>query len=485
MYRILIGILFMYPLLLGALPTETDAPSTPETTTAASPAVVSNPAVAASPIVSIPVLSINGAIGPAVSDYLTREISQINLERQAPLILLTIDTPGGLSSSLRDINQRILSSDIPLACLVYPQGARAASAGTYILYACHVAAMATATTLGAATPVMMASPISPSKEDSPDKTKPSAMENKVLNDSIAYIRSLAQLRKRNAEWAELAVSEAATLTAEEALQMQVIDLMADSPEQLRQRLNDPKLRINQQQQAAFVNQQGQAVDLSQAILDYRQPDWRSQFIATITDPNMAYILMLVGIYGLLLEFYSPGIGVAGSIGAISLFIGLYALQMLPLNYAGLGLLFLGIAFLVVEAMIPSFGVFGLSGLVAFVIGSIFLIDTEQSQFRVSWQLILPVAISSGLFFVFLLGYLWQIRKNKVVSGPESMLGAPVTVLDAFSDQGYVALNGERWAANTEQPLKQGQTAYVAAIDGLTLKVSHLNPSGGSHARTDP
>jgi membrane-bound serine protease (ClpP class) len=457
MYRVIIGMILMCPFLLNTAQTRSEQ------------------SIITQSVIQVPVLAIDGAIGPAVSDYLIREITKINLSRQAPVIFITIDTPGGLSSSLRDINQRILSSDIPIACLVHPQGARAASAGTYILYACHVAAMATATTLGAATPVMISGPMPGPKQDQPEGTKPSAMENKVLNDSIAYIRSLAQLRQRNEEWAELAVSEAATLTAIEALEMNVIDLMAESPEQLLSSLSDPTLRINQN---------GQQFDLTDARLDYRTPDWRSQFIATITNPNVAYILMLVGVYGLLLEFYSPGIGVAGVTGAISLFIGLYAFQMLPLNYAGLGLLMLGIAFLIIESMVPSVGVFGIGGLVAFVIGSIFLIDTDQQQFKVSLQLIAAIALSSGLFIVFVLGYLWRIRKNKVVSGQESMLGAQAAVMNDFSGQGYVQLNGERWAAYTKQPLKRGQVVFVEAIDGLTLVVSSNtvpnNISGGSH-----
>lgn len=451
MYRMIIGmILLICPFLLSAESTRNEQ------------------SIATQSVVSVPVLAIDGAIGPAVSDYLTREISDINIKRRAPAIFITIDTPGGLSSSLRDINQRILNSEIPIVCLVHPPGARAASAGTYILYACHVAAMATATTLGAATPVMISGPMSPKKEE-PEDAKPSAMENKILNDSIAYIRSLAQLRQRNEEWAELAVSEAATLTATEALKMNVIDLMAESPEQLLDALSDPEL---------IINRDGVIFNLSQARLDYRVPDWRSKFIATITDPNIAYILMLIGVYGLLLEFYSPGIGVAGITGAISLFIALYAFQMLPLNYVGLGLLILGIGFLIMESMVPSFGVFGIGGLVAFVIGSIFLIDTQQQQFRVSLQLIGAIAIASGLFIVFVLGALWRFRHNRVVSGQEAILGAEAEVLEDFASEGHVLLDGESWAAYTRQPLEQGQVVYVESIDGLTLVVSK-NKSGGS------
>lgn len=417
MNRIINGIILLCPLLLYAFAQSNEPPS-PNTAE-----------------VHVPVLAIDGAIGPAVSDYLVREIeqiNQINQINQAPIIILTLNTPGGLSASLRDIVESILSSKIPLVCLVTPQGARAASAGTYILYACHVAAMSLATTLGAATPVMLPSPMSPKQPDNA-QNKPSAMDKKVLNDAIAYIHSLAQLRQRNLEWAELAVSEAATLTASEALELNVIDLIADSPQQLLINLSDPALNINQAQQL---------IDLSQAILDPHAPDWRNEFIATITNPNIAYILMLIGIYGLLLEFYSPGIGIAGVTGAISLFIALYALQMLPLNYAGLALILLGITFLTIEAMMPSVGVFAIGGIIAFVIGSIFLLDTEQPQFQVSLQLIAALTVVTSLFFFYVIGTLWRSRQRQVVSGMEAMIGSDAVVEASFSGNGYVLLGGE-------------------------------------------
>ena len=415
----------------------------------------------------IPVLTINGAIGPAVSDYLAKEIIKANQQALANAIVLIIDTPGGLSSSLRDINQQILNSDIPLLCLVHPQGARAASAGTYILYACHIAAMASATTLGAATPVNIGGGFTPNQQEPKDKQatkQKSAMEIKVLNDAIAYIRSLAQLRGRNVKWAELAVSEGATLSAEEALAKNVINNIVESPMELLQALDG---------QTIIVKQQEYILQLAGAQLDYRQPDWRSKFIATITDPNIAYLLMLIGIYGLLLEFYNPGIGIAGITGAISLFIALYAFQLLPLNYAGLALLLLGISLLIVESMVPSFGLFGIGGMVAFILGSIFLIDTDQQQFKVSLHLIFTLAVASGSFIVFVLGYVWRLRGSKVVSGFEALIGAPATVLADFNHSGFVLLNGERWAALTSEQLQQDEQVIVDSLDGLTVRVSKV------------
>lgn len=406
---------------------------------------------------TVPVLSINGAIGPAVSEYLVTEISKANNDSSIPLVIIMLDTPGGLSSSLREINQQILNSSVPIACLVHPQGARAASAGTYMLYACHYAAMAPATTLGAATPVSLAP--APSNKDS-DKTNksPSAMEKKVLNDAIAYIRSLAQLRNRNEQWAELAVSKAATLTAEEALAENVINFIAPTAQALF---------------ATILKQDNSAYHFSEVTTDNTQlktisPNWRNEFIATITNPNIAYILMLIGIYGLVLEFYSPGIGVAGITGVISLLIALYAFQLLPLNYSGFALLLVGISLLVIESIMPSFGVFGIGGTVAFVLGSIFLIDTEQPQYQISLPLIAAFAFVSILFFVLSLGLLWRKRKDKVVSGQEELIGAIAFAEASYSHKGFVLINGERWAAEFKHPVHQHQAVQIKAIEGLTL-----------------
>lgn len=406
---------------------------------------------------TVPVLSINGAIGPAVSEYLVTEISKANHDSSIPLVIIELDTPGGLSSSLREINQQILNSSIPIACLVYPQGARAASAGTYMLYACHYAAMAPATTLGAATPVSI-SPSPPNQGPDKKNESPSAMEKKVLNDAIAYIRSLAQLRNRNEQWAELAVSEAATLTAEEALAENVINFIEPTAEALFTTIIKQKNSKNHFAEVTTDNTQLKTIS----------PNWRNNFIATITNPNIAYVLMLIGIYGLVLEFYSPGIGVAGITGVISLFIALYAFQLLPLNYSGFALLLIGIGLLIIESIMPSFGVFGIGGTIAFVIGSIFLIDTEQPQYQISLPLIAGFAFVSILFFVLSLGLLWRKRKDKVVSGQEELIGAIAFADASFTHKGFVNINGERWAAEFTHPVKQNQAVKIKAVNGLTL-----------------
>ncbi|MEW6981235.1 nodulation protein NfeD [Colwelliaceae bacterium 6471] len=412
----------------------------------------------------VPLLNIKGAIGPAVSDYLVQEITTANAQGNHPLIIMTMDTPGGLSSSLRDINKAILSSQIPIACLVYPKGARAASAGTYILYACHIAAMAPATTLGAATPVNIMAPPKDVNKDQQQDT-PSTMDKKMLNDAKAYIRSLAQLRGRNEEWATKAVTQAATLTAKEALANKVINFIVETPDSLIKTLDGEQIMFKQNMHT-FA--------LKDARLKEVSPDWRNNFIATITDPNIAYILLLIGIYGLVLEFYSPGISVAGISGAITLLVALYALQLLPLNFSGLGLLLIGIGLMVTESLMPSFGIFGIGGVIAFVLGSIFLIDADHIHFQVSLPLIAAFAFVSATFIMFAFGFLWRMRKTKIVSGQEEIIGALVPVCKNFTGKGYVIFNGERWAASSTQPVKQGQLVKIDAIDGLTLVVSPIN-----------
>ena len=408
----------------------------------------------------IPVLSINSAIGPAVSEYIIDEISKAQNEVNIPLIMITIDTPGGLSSSLRQINQRILNSLIPIACLVYPKGARAASAGTYILYACHYAAMAQATTIGAATPINMTMPSSV-PNDTNEKKSTSATKKKILNDAIAYIRSLAQLRNRNEKWAEIAVSEAATLTAEEALNKNVINYISQNPNHLLTTLIE----------ANKLTPDLGAINLANTQLKTITPNWRNRFIAMITDPNIAYILLLIGIYGLVLEFISPGIGIAGITGIISLLIAFYALQLLPLSFSGVALLLLGIGLLLAESVMPSFGVFGVGGTIAFVFGSIFLIDTQHPQFLISIPLIAAFAFVSVLFFFFSLGVIWRKRTAKIVSGQEELIGAVALAEANFTDKGFVIINGERWAALFTQPVKKDQEVTIDTINGLVLTTS--------------
>ncbi|QYK03272.1 nodulation protein NfeD [Shewanella psychrotolerans] len=437
----------------------------------------------------IPLLRFEGAIGPAVSEYLVSEITEANklpVSQRPQLLMITMDTPGGLVSSLHTINQAILASRIPIVCLVSPSGARAMSAGTYILYACHVAAMAPATTLGAATPVKIGGSMSrPQNTPTPNESNPtvqgdkrssdeknkdsvrpadnsSSIERKTLNDAVASIRALATLRNRNIDFAERAVTEAATLTATEALADNVINFIANDAPDLLAQLDGTQIELGDQRLTLI---------LSNAELIAHQRSWRNHFIATITDPNIAYILMLIGIYGLLLEFYSPGVGVAGVTGAISLLIALYAFQLLPINYVGLGLMVLGITLLIAESMMPSVGIFGLGGAVAFALGSIFLIDTDVEHFAISLPLIGAVTLTTLLFSLWVLTTLWRQRHRQVVSGDEAIIGAEAIVIEGFIEKGVVSLDGEHWAAISNKPTYTDQRVLVVAREHLTLKVT--------------
>jgi membrane-bound serine protease (ClpP class) len=415
---------------------------------------------------AVAVLNIDGAIGPASSDYVERGFAKA-LDRGATLIVLRMDTPGGLADSMRSIIREILASPVPVVGFVAPSGARAASAGTYILYASHVAAMAPGTNLGAATPVQIGGGFpggpSPADEEPEDEGAPpkAGMEDKILNDSIAYIRSLAQLRGRNVEWAEKAVREAASLSAQEALEQQVIDLIARDVPDLLAALDGRTIAI------AGGERTLETEDLDLVTLE---PDWRSELLAIITDPNVAYILMLIGIYGIIFEFYSPGLAFPGVVGVISLLLALYAFQVLPVNYAGLALIGLGVALMVGEMLMPSFGALGIGGIVAFVVGSIMLMDTDLPGFGIAWQVVGGVALGASALLMLLIAMLAQSQKRPVVSGQEDMIGSRGEVLDWTGATGRIRVHGEIWAARAPAGLAPGDKVRVTAIDGLTVEV---------------
>ena len=454
------------------------------------------------------VLEINGAIGPATSHYVVRGIESAEKAR-SPLVILEMDTPGGLDSAMRDVIRAILASTVPVATYVAPSGARAASAGTYILYASHIAAMAPATNLGAATPVSIGgsepapdpnSTPAPSQAPNPSaaptqapgaapsvngdtsSTEPrkksdekpappaqppaqpqpsTAMERKVVNDAVAYIRSLAELRGRNAEWAEQAVRGAASLSATAALKEKVVDLISPDIPDLLTQLNGREVKLGDH-----------AIKLATRNLPIQRmkPDWRTELLAVITNPTIAYGLMLIGIYGLLFEGYNPGAVFPGVVGVICLLLALFAFQVLSVNYAGLALVVLGVGMIIAEFFFPAFGSLGLGGLIAFVVGSLILFDTDVPGMNIALPLIGAIAAVGGLVIIGTVYIAARSMHRPVVTGVQGMIGDNAEVVQSFTGVGRVRYRGELWTARSSVELLAGQMARIVRVEGLTLWV---------------
>ena len=417
-------------------------------------------------------IEIDGAIGPATARYVKEALTTAG-ERRGEVVILRLNTPGGLATSMREIIADVLGSSVPVVGYVAPSGAHAASAGTYILYATHIAAMAPGTNLGAATPVQIGGPLPGLPGSTPDKDgkdkkddaqQPAlkdAMTAKSTNDAAALIRSLAELRGRNADWAEKAVREAASLSASAALQAHVIDLVARSPVELLEQIDRRTVELTGGDMRQLATK-----GLTIERLD---PGWLIRFLSVITDPNVAFILLMVGIYGLILEFSSPGAIAPGVVGTICLLLGLYALNMLPISYAGLALMLLGIAFLVVETFNPTV-VLGLGGVAAFLLGAAMLFKIEGPGYRLSWTVVVIAMAMIVSLSVVVLGSLWRARKGPARVGGQAMRGQPAEVLDWSGSAGHVFTNGERWQAHGADALTPGETVEVADIKDLSLVV---------------
>jgi membrane-bound serine protease (ClpP class) len=433
--------------------------------------------------VPVVVLTTQGAVSPSMSDYIRRNL-ETAAERGSPLVVLKLDTPGGLDSSMREIIQAILASPVPVATWVAPQGARAASAGTFILYASHIATMAPATNLGAASPVSLIGPSQGDNErrtpwpfgrsqaeeeatersEQPAKTPRAprnAMEAKVMNDAVAYIRGLAELRGRNADWAEAAVREGVSLSASAAAAEGVIDFIATDLDTLLA-----------QADGRIIEMEDGPRTLATAGLDHETitPDWRTAVLSIITNPNVALILMLVGVYGLIFEFLNPGVLVPGTIGGISLLLGLYALALLPINFAGVALIILGLALIVAEAFAPSFGILGIGGTAALVLGAVIMVDTDAPEFAVSIPIIAGVALSGMALTLIIARLAIRSYRARVVSGAEELIGGAARVMHWQKGEGTVWIHGESWQARGPETMGTGDTVRVTKIEGLVLHV---------------
>lgn len=395
-------------------------------------------------------LNINGAIGPGVQNYIVRNIEKANAA-EAKLIIIELNTPGGLETSMRGINEAIISSHVPVVTYVAPSGARAASAGVFIMYASHFAAMAPGTNLGAATPVNMA------QAQKSDDTH----AKKAASDAAAYLRSLAQLRGRNDKWAELAVMNAASLSAAEAKKMNVITDIANDLPQLLTEINGKSTLI------ANVDTK---VNTSQLVVESIKPDWRSQFLAFITDPNIAYILLLIAMYGLFFELSNPGLVLPGVAGIIALLIALYAFQLMSVNYAGLALIFVGVSFMAFEVSVSSFGVIGVGGIIAFVIGSIMLFETTSPYFQLAYSLIAAMSLTTALFILLAVTMMIRAHQQPVLTGKAGLIGKEGIVMSCHADYVLIQLTGEIWKAKAHDILRPGQTIKVVKADGLLLTI---------------
>lgn len=431
------------------------------------------------------VLEIDGAIGPAVSEYVVRELETMK-PSDTGLVVLRMDTPGGLDTSMREIIRAILASPVPVATYVAPSGARAASAGTYITYAGAIAAMAPGTNLGAATPIQLGVPLLPGGQpeqpagekghqgnESADEGKaagtpapqPQDTESrKIVNDAVAYIRGLAELNGRNADWATDAVRSAVSLPASEALKLQVIDVIANDVPDLLRKIDGRTVIVA-----------GKPERLASAGLEVVTvaPDWRTRLLAVITDPNVAYLLMLLGAYGLIFELANPGTVLPGVVGGISLLVALFALNLLPIDYAGAGLVLLGIALMVAEAFIGSFGVIGAGGIAAFAMGSIAMFHSNAPGFGLSLSLVAASTTVSAGFLILVLAMLLRSRRHRVITGGEAMLGAEGEAVEWQGEEGRVRVKGEIWRARAPRPLEPGSRIKVVGRKDLILTVEPM------------
>jgi membrane-bound serine protease (ClpP class) len=417
------------------------------------------------------VLEIDGAIGPPIADYITRELNAAR-SGDARLIILRMNTPGGLDTSMRQIISAILASPVPVATYVAPNGARAASAGTYIAYASPIAAMAPGTNIGAATPVQFGGGgLFPSEQKSQKEQKDAkpgdadTETRKIINDAVAYIRSLAALNGRNADWAVDAVRSAASLPAAEALSLHVIDVIADDVPDLLRKIDGREVTIAGKPQRLAS---------SGLEVEVRPPGWQTELLMLVTNPNVAFILMLIGVYGLIFEFFSPGAVAPGLIGAISLLLAFYALAFMPINYAGAALVLFGVALMIAEVHIGAFGALGVGGIAAFVIGAVMMFPAQAPGLTLSHGVVAVTALGSAALLLLALAAVLR-RRRPVVTGHEALIGAEGETVSWQDGEGRVRVKGEIWLARSDAALTAGSRVKIIGRDGLVLRVQDVQP----------
>ena len=405
---------------------------------------------------NVVVVKLSGAINPAVAEYVSYEISQANAEKDS-LIVLHMDTPGGLDTSMREIIKKIQSSEVPVASFVAPTGSRAASAGTFITIASHIAAMAPGTNIGAAHPINMLG-------GGNDNEQAKTMEKKVVNDAAAYIRSLAELRKRNAHWAELAVVNSVSISAEEAMKLNVIDFVAGDVKALVLAIDGREVQL------ASGSVRLKTKNLK---IIYHEMNPRQKLLDIISNPNVTYILMMLGLVGLFFELSNPGLVLPGVIGSISLILALYAMQTLPINYAGLLLILFGVILFITEINVMSYGLLSVSGVISIFLGSTMLIDSDDPALQISRAILYPtlaltVILSSGIVML-----ATRTRSLKKLGGMEGMIGETGLVKEALNPQGRVLVHGELWEAEADTQITEGERVQVDFVQGLRIKVSKV------------
>jgi membrane-bound serine protease (ClpP class) len=400
-------------------------------------------------------LKIEGVVSPIMAEFIVDGIDDAEAAR-ASLVVISLDTPGGLDPSLRKIIKKILASKVPVAVYVWPPGGRAASAGTFITLAAHVAAMAPNTSIGAAHPVTLGMGGEGADE---------AMTEKITNDAASYIKSLARRRGRNEKWAELAVRKSASLSAEDAVTENVVDFVAENLDDLLKKVDGRKVKVAGR--TVVIRTKG-------ARLEEFTPDFRQRFLAVLTDPNVAYILLIIGFYGLIFELSNPGSILPGVAGGICIILAFYALSTLPVNYAGVALIIFAIILFLAEIKITSHGLLAVGGTISMLLGSVLLINTSADYLRISWAVIIPAVVTTLLFFLFAVGMGLRAQRRKPTTGDKGMVGERGRATTAVGPAGgQVFVRGEYWRATAAEAIPAGAAVEVVRADGLLVEVRRV------------